>query len=978
MNKRLNRIIVRLIWTLTALVAVCQTNAQIAQTKMIDGQTSNPTEYIDLDITKLRQSLSTVPDELDKSPISYQHTLPIKTLQDVQYSIRKSNILEGSLKKANPDVQSYLIDGSNGSTGRMTLNSKGLTLVLYLDNSQIFIEPVGENRHRIEYGADTQSYHCGFLDEKEVREILQKAGSAVNTGSTLRKYVIAFATTAEFYSAAGGSLSAVNNEITSLLTGLNAIYERELTIRFILANNNNNVVSSTDYASVSGGLTTGNLSSAQTVINSGIGSSSYDIGHVLHHLNGGGGYSGSGVARLQATCGNNVKAMGWSGFTVTAPLSFKLGLLAHEIGHQFGANHTFYGTAGSCGLTNQRAPNHAYEPGSGNTVMSYEGSCSSHNISPYVATIYFHVHSLEQILSFVNSSADCFDPESTGNTIPDVTAPADFTIPKNTPFEVMGMVSDPDQDNLTFIWEECDTDGSSGGAPNSAANSTTAPLFRSFDPTSSGIIRTFPQHSDLLNNTQTQGEILPNVARNIKLRLTARDNRSGGGGTKCDEVDVTVHNSGPFTVTSPNTAVTWNAGSNYTVSWNHGGSNSYCGTVNILLSVDGGYSYPYELASGVSNNGSRTINLPSSVSDTDQARIRVECAAYDKATFFDVSNVDFTVNSSCSAFQSQLLPVIHYALDKDDPDLALSLSYVPGTEATDISRTITSNSSTMRLSIYSSSARTGCYQTSSTSFRHEMVQLTPSVSGTYQFNVDYSNGGGFGIISIFDGAPSSANPCSSFMGSTGWLQSGLVYTNGSLSVNLNGGQTYYMAMYNLGSLPKTTVVNISGSGGIFESGSMPGGFDYTYILIDQTNGMINKASSNSNFSGTNPGRYEVRGVSYATGGTSPSSWVGQSFSNAVASGSCALPSTNFGSLHVTGASSDCDVNTLTLPSVSAGTYDDAMNISSTATVGSSPVTFMAENEIILGLNFEVVAGSLFTAEISPCPASVKEDSSPKK
>ena len=87
-----------------------------------------------------------------------------------------------------------------------------------------------------------------------------------------------------------------------------------------------------------------------------------------------------------------------------------------------------------------------------------------------------------------------------------------------------------------------------------AADDGTIPLFRSVKPTNSAL-RYFPKLSSVLANTNWNQELLPSLARTMTFRVTARDNRSVGGGVTDDEMVVTVAGgTGPFVVTSPNAA----------------------------------------------------------------------------------------------------------------------------------------------------------------------------------------------------------------------------------------------------------------------------------------------------------------------------------------------------------------------------------------------------------------------------------------
>ena len=156
--------------------------------------------------------------------------------------------------------------------------------------------------------------------------------------------------------------------------------------------------------------------------------------------------------------------------------------------------------------------------------------------------------------------------------------------------------------------------------------------------------RIFPQISDIVNNTQTLGEILPSYTRDLTFRMTVRDNQLNGGGVDYDEIVFSVSDlAGPFLVTAPNTAVTWTPGTQETVTWDVADTDAApvsAATVNILLSTDGGFTYPHTLATGTANDGTETITVPSTPTST--ARVKVEAATN---IFFDISNADFTIDA---------------------------------------------------------------------------------------------------------------------------------------------------------------------------------------------------------------------------------------------------------------------------------------------------------------------------------------------
>jgi subtilisin-like proprotein convertase family protein len=253
---------------------------------------------------------------------------------------------------------------------------------------------------------------------------------------------------------------------------------------------------------------------------------------------------------------------------------------------------------------------------------------------------YFHARSIVQMSSSILADA-CETEITIANTQPTADAGSNYTIPISTPFilDASGS-SDPDTgDVLTYNWEQYDNDGTYAQPP--LSTNPGGPVFRTNFPVNDPT-RTFPNLEAVINNETPTWEVLPSVGRQLDFRLTVRDNSTLGGQTDQDDTIITVSGSaGPFLVSSPNTgSEIWYAGETKTVTWNVNNTASLSANVNILLSTDGGYTYPVTLASNTTNDGSHDITVPDNVGTSN--RIKIEASSN---IFFDLSNADFEIKA---------------------------------------------------------------------------------------------------------------------------------------------------------------------------------------------------------------------------------------------------------------------------------------------------------------------------------------------
>lgn len=581
--------------------------------------------------------------------------LPDGTLQ--RFTVVESPIMAPELAAQYPQITTYEARGIDDPTAvaRLDRTPAGFHAMILSGGDTVFIDPYVRSSdtlyasyYRADYGnAYGKTLHeMGPLTGPPAAEASAEATipiQAAASGPTMRTYRLALAATGEYTQFYDDGNAANGNAVADALAGMtttmnrvNGLYRRDLTIQFTLIGNTNLLIytdPATDpYTNNDGGTMEGEN---QSTVDSVIGSGNYDIGHVFS--TGGGGIAGLGVV-----CNNAVKARGVTGSGAPVGDPYDIDYVAHEMGHQFGGNHTYNSTESNCGGGNRNAAT-AWEPGSGSTVMAYAGICGGQDLQPN-SDDHFHAGSIGEIIAFVTAGggSTCGTTAATGNAMPNANAGPGFTIPRQTPYTLTGSGSDPNGDTLTFNWEEMDVGAawtSDGVLPNTDADGSARALFRTQRP-GAAATRTFPTLNSILDGTNSNtGESLPSIDRTMQFRLTARDGR---GGVNDATMSVTVENdAGPFAVTAPNSAATWAVDTSQNVTWNVANTTAApvsCANVNILLSTDGGQTFPVTLAANTPNDGSQAVTVPAN--ETTTGRIKVACAGN---IFFDIGNANFTI-----------------------------------------------------------------------------------------------------------------------------------------------------------------------------------------------------------------------------------------------------------------------------------------------------------------------------------------------
>jgi hypothetical protein len=612
-------------------------------------------EGLDLDATRMQTALRDVVEQGADLRIQ----LPVGDGEFAPFALEAVGVMAPALAEKYPEiltVHGVAIDRP-GTWARLDWTPQGFHGLIHTPDGFLYIDPWSRgddtayacySRKDFVRGEEARDIRCTRLPGPVLRHLrdapayLKAHAQARHRGASTaerRTFRIAITTDHQYTDFHGGETAALAAIVTGL-NRINAIYERDLGVRMELVANNDLLV-----FNATNDPHTGNFA-ATGIISTRIGALNYDIGHYLS------GRHGGSLSALRVVCNIAEKGDGMSASSSPNNDPYWINIVAHEIGHQFGADHTFNSVTDACGGGNRSATS-AYEPGSGSTIMAYAGICGADDIQGF-SDDYFHAYSLGEIQAYIASSAPCASTTNTPNHLPSVNAGNDYVIPARTPFLLSGSGSDSDGDTLTYTWEQFDL----GPAQSLAApDNGQSPLFRSLPP-SVEPTRSLPNLSYLLTGTSNPAERLPNSNRTLHFRLTARDNHGLGGGLVADDMTVQVIDTGaPFGILSPNTAVTLSG--SHTVTWNTGGSQAAPigeANVRILLSNDGGYTYPLVLAASTANDGSETISLPPLTSSL--ARIRIE--AIDNI-FFDVSEENFSISpggTSVALFESAEAPSI--------------------------------------------------------------------------------------------------------------------------------------------------------------------------------------------------------------------------------------------------------------------------------------------------------------------------------
>lgn len=583
--------------------------------------------------------------------------LPLPDGRVASFHVVESSVMAPGLAAKYPEIRAFRVFGIDDATvrGRIDISPRGFHGIVETADGLVLIDPRGlpnpDNVYLSRYRQQQRrGFHCAVHGAHSdlASWLAPQLRNANRTAGNLQQYDIAIAVTNEYYvdpALGNGSDILTTAAINTTLTRVNFVYERDLGITLQLVAANDTIYEDTDTGLLDNETPAILLGQIDAWIDARLpgGDTAYDIGHVFSKPS---GPFASGIARIGAACQNAFKASGVSGSPVPSGDAFDIDLVAHEIGHQFSAEHSFNGTTGSC--EDNRSATTAYEPGSGSTIMAYAGICGAENLQSNSEDA-FHAGSIAQIDAFTAAGGGCFTLVANGNADPALGAIGNVTIPADTPFvlDVTNPTTDADGDPLEYQWDQLDAGCSTDATTFGADNGSNA-LFRSYAPRAESW-RNFPALGTQLGNDYDKAEVLACHDRVLDFRLTVRD---GASGQDTEDVRVTVDSgSGPFAITMPNTAQTITSPGPITVAWNKAGTDASpvsCPSVDIdLLTFAAGYAtYSiHPLVAGTPNDELEMVTIPVLLAPNSnaRARIRVKCS---NNVFYDISDADLDIDGT--------------------------------------------------------------------------------------------------------------------------------------------------------------------------------------------------------------------------------------------------------------------------------------------------------------------------------------------
>ena len=344
--------------------------------------------------------------------------LPSPAGAAVAFELEPSPVMEPRLAARHPELRSYVgrSVADPATTVAVAVTPLGVTAAVRGPDAWV-VEPAGHSggpRHLV--ATDPTVPDAVPLSEPVTlaREAAPAAAeSGPPSGEVVRRTYRLALLNDPTYAAYFGTENVLAAKV-ALVTRLNQVYGDDLAVRFLLVDGTDrlNLDTAAEATGTDGpcgaspcftpgrggkdgmldrcGVDT--LGRTRLVLANLIGASAYDIGHLVL------GVDGGGVAYL-GVAGRDYAGGGCTGLTEPTGDFFYVDYVAHELGHQFGANHTFNGAEGACGGNGAQS---SVEPGSGSSIMAYAGICGADDLQPHTDP-YFSQHTLEEVGTYIGN-----------------------------------------------------------------------------------------------------------------------------------------------------------------------------------------------------------------------------------------------------------------------------------------------------------------------------------------------------------------------------------------------------------------------------------------------------------------------------------------------------------------------------------------------------------------------------------------------
>lgn len=508
-----------------------------------------------------------------------------------------------------------------------------------------FIEPISADRqiYGVFYKTRNKGEHgfkcdTGERNLKDINKLVENGKKMLSgvgithrpTNTKYRDFRLALSVTGEYsqyqLTAAGTPANATDDVkkgvilagMNNTMTRVNGVFERDFGAHLTVQN-----LPQIIYLDSASDPYTDDLSlQLQQTLTTAVGDANYDIGHVFNAA-GGDGYAGC----IGCVCTNPSAAEPsgkGSAFTQSGnPVgdTFDIDFVAHEMGHQLGANHTFSNTS----VTDEGVGANV-EPGGGTTIMGYAGITDDNVQSNSDA--YFHYKSIDQLLTNLESKVNCGTSQNiSNNTAPVINPLSVYNIPKGTAYYLEASATDSENDPVNYTWEQNDStdefstiSGDSGWGYNPKGA-----LARSMPGTPNGR-RYFPKFESVMNGilTDKQGwETVSYIPRTLNYAVTVRDQNAQHPMVSSSTTTVTVGNDGPFKFNGLTTSsVLYNDAVN-TIYWDVANTNAApynTASVKIDYTADNGITWT-NLVAATPNTGSYSVQMPGNISGTVKLRL---------------------------------------------------------------------------------------------------------------------------------------------------------------------------------------------------------------------------------------------------------------------------------------------------------------------------------------------------------------------